>query len=104
MGSKGDQTHQAASVSPVIEGAVNTSKSWASVLGRSKTPNLDNNVLEVVLEKDSRGSFNVSDEDCCNLMRKLGLDQRPGIHVVGVQICPNGRGVIFLRLGHQEIL
>ena len=31
-------------------------------------------------------------------MRKLGLDQRPGIHVVGVQICPNGRGVIFLTL------
>ena len=80
------------------DGDSNTSKTWANVLGRSKAQNIDNNVLEVVLEKDTRGGFNVSDLDCCNLLRRLGLDQRPGVHVVGVQICPNGRGVIFITL------
>ena len=42
--------------------------------------------------------FSVSDVECSNLIRRLGLDQRPNVHVVGVQICPNGRGVIYLTL------
>ena len=29
-------------------------------------------------------------------MRKLGLEQRPGGQVIGVQICPNGRAVIYI--------
>ena len=74
------------------------SKSYASVLGQSLNPGNDNNVLEVVLAKDSRGSFSVSDIDCHNLMRRLGLDMRPGVNVIGVQVCPNGRGVIYITL------
>ena len=31
-------------------------------------------------------------------MRKLGIDPRPGVHVEGAQICPNGRGVILITL------
>ena len=72
-------------------------KSFASVLG-SNIPVRDNkNVLEIVLEKDSKGAFNVTEAECAHLMNKLGLDQRPGIHVEEVQICPQGRGVIFIR-------
>ena len=52
----------------------------------------------MILDKDERGPFIVSDFDCARLMRKLNLDQRPGIHVEGVQICPNGRGVILITL------
>ena len=73
-------------------------KSWASVLGGSLPIRDNNNVLEVTLEKDSRGSFIVTESDCFNLLRRLGLDPRPGIHVEGVQICPQGRGVIFITL------
>ena len=73
-------------------------RTWSSVLSRSITPAKDNNVLEVVLEKDTRGSFSVTEQECSNLIRRLGLDQRPGVHVTGVQICPNGRGVIFITL------
>ena len=77
---------------------VSPERTWSSVLSRNLKPSMDNNVLEVVLEKDTRGSFNVSEQECCNLIRRLGLDHRPGMHVVGVQICPNGRGVIFITL------
>ena len=73
-------------------------KSWASVLGRSLPARDNKNVLEITLEKDTRGSFVVTESECANMMRKLGLDQRPGIHVEGVQICPQGRGVIFITL------
>ena len=31
-------------------------------------------------------------------MKKVGLDTRPGVHVEGVQIYPNGRGVILITL------
>ena len=73
-------------------------KSFASVLG-SNLPVRDNkNVLEVVLEKDSKGSFIVTEKECAHLMKKLGLDQRPGVHVEEIQICPQGRGIIFITL------
>ena len=75
-----------------------TTRSWADVLGRNLAPCLNKNVLEVVLEKDIRGSFQVSEQECANLIRRLGLGQRAGVHVEGVQICPNGRGVIFITL------
>ena len=73
-------------------------KSWASILGQSLAPSLNKNVLEVTLEKDSRGGFTVSDLECSNLLRRLGLDQRPGVHLEEVQVCPNGRGGIFITL------
>ena len=72
--------------------------SWAQLLGSSLPPSWNKNVLEVVLEKDERGAFVVSDEDCARLLSKLGIDQRPGVHVEMVQICPNGRGVILITL------
>ena len=72
--------------------------SWAQLLGSSLPSNWDKNVLEVVLQKDERGAFIVSGEDCARLMRRLGLDPRPGIHVETVQICPHGRGVILFTL------
>ena len=72
--------------------------SWAQVLGSSLPSSWNKNLLEVVLEKDTRGSFIVSDVDCINMMRKLGIDQRQGVHVESVQICPNGRGVILITL------
>ena len=73
-------------------------RSWASVLGRNIAPSLNKNVLEVLLEKDYRGGFTVSDLECSNLLRKIGLDTRPGVEMEEVQICPNGRGVIIITL------
>ena len=50
------------------------------------------------LVKDSGGAFVVSDSECARLLGKLGLDLRPGVHMEGVQVCPNGRGVILITL------
>ena len=75
--------------------------SWAEVLGSTLPTSWNKNILEVILEKDVRGSFIVSDQDCARLMQKLGLDQRPGVHVESVQICPNGRGVILITLKNE---
>ena len=73
-------------------------KSYASVLRSSLKQKSDKNVLEVVLEKDVRGAFIVKEQECANMMRRMGLDQRPGVEVEEVQICPQGRGVIFITL------
>ena len=72
--------------------------SWAEVLGSTLSPGLNKNILEVVLEKDQRGGFIVSDHDCARVMNKIGLDMRPGVNVESVQICPNGREVILITL------
>ena len=73
-------------------------KSYASLLSSNLPAVWNKNVLEIILEKDVRGSFNVSEEDCAKVMGKLGLDSRPGVHVESVQICPNGRGVLLITL------
>ena len=73
-------------------------ESWASVIERSLIRSSEKNILEVVLEKDVRGSFSVSESDCAKYLMKLGLDLKPGVQVDGVQICPNGRGVILVTL------
>ena len=73
-------------------------RSWASFLGGNLPKKDDNNVLEVVLEKEFRGSFSVSQTECATILRKLGLDPRPGVQVEGVQIFPQGRGVICITL------
>ena len=77
------------------EGRSSEKKTWATVLGGTMLSRKDDNVLEVILEKDSRGAFVVKEAECAKMMRRLGLDQRPGVHVLGVQICPQGRGVRF---------
>ena len=79
-------------------GGVSGGKSWAALLSSNLPSTWNKNVLEVVLEKDERGSFNVSEIDCARVMRKIGLDQRPGVHVESVQICPNGRGLLLITL------
>ena len=76
----------------------NSSAIWSKVTGTGLESSKVKNVLEVVLEKDSRGSFVVSETDCARFLSKLGFDMRPGIQVEGVQICPNGRGVLFITL------
>ena len=71
--------------------------SWASAT-KSSLPKAGNNVLEVILEKDAKGSFQVSEIDCAKFLVKIGLDIKPGVQIDGVQICPGGRGVIFITL------
>ena len=71
--------------------------SWASVTSRFS----NKNVLEVILDKDYRGSYVVSENECAKFLNKLGLDLRLGAQVEGVQICPNGRGVMYITLGQQ---
>ena len=73
-------------------------ESWALVTERSIASSVNRNVLEKVLEKDSRGSFSVSETECARFLTKVGLDTRYGNHVEGVQICPNGRWVIYITL------
>ena len=73
-------------------------RSWASVLGGSLPKRDNKNVLEIVLEKSVKGSFIVSESECVHLMGKLGIDPKPGVHAEGVQICPQGRGVIFITV------
>ena len=72
--------------------------SWAEMLSSSLPTCWKKNVLEVILDKDERGSFNVSESDCARMMQKIGLDIRPGDHVETIQICPNGRGIILITL------
>ena len=52
-------------------------KSYAALLSSNLPSTWNKNVLEIVLEKDTRGSFNVSEIDCAKVLRKLGLDSRP---------------------------
>ena len=75
---------------------VKVGKSYAALLSSNLPSTWNKNVLEIVLEKDTRGSFNVSEDDCARVMRKLSLDPHPGVHVESVQICPNGRGVLLI--------
>ena len=100
-------TEKLASVSKVLnkssvpkdgESVSDTRESFAAVTSRLLEPAIKKNVLEVILEKDTRGSYNVSDTECARFLAKLGLDMRPGYQIEGVQICPNGRGVIFVTL------
>ena len=71
-------------------------KSWADVLGSTLPPCWNKNVLEIILEKDQRGPFVVNQEDCAKLLTKIGLNIAGQMEAV--QICPNGRGVIFATL------
>ena len=52
--------------------------SWAQKLGSNLPSHWDKNVLEVVFQKEGLGAFVVSDEECAKLIKKLGLDPRPG--------------------------
>ena len=71
--------------------------SWASVTGNSYTDS-DKNVMDIVLEKDSRGAYKVSESEVAHVLQKLGADLRPGVQVEAVQICPMGKNVIQVVL------
>ena len=71
-------------------------QSWAQLVGSTLPSCWNKNILEVVLEKDERGLFNVSDGEYSHLLTKLGIDPRPGVEIQSVQICPTGRGVILI--------
>ena len=63
------QTQSVASPANATSSGQHGPGTWAAVLGR--TLGLNKNVLEVVLEKDARGSFTVGEIECANLIRRL---------------------------------
>ena len=69
---------------------------WAQMVGGTLPSSWKKNILEIVLEKDDRGPFSVSDTDCSHLLVKLGIDPRSSVQIESVQICPTGRGVILV--------
>ena len=71
-------------------------RSYAALLRSNLPAVLNKNVIEIMLEKDFGGSFNVSVQDCARALIKLGIN--PGVQVESVQICPNGRGVVYVTL------
>lgn len=75
-----------------------SSLSWAERLGSSLPTSANKNLLEVLLEKDTKGPFQVSEEDVARLMRKIGFEPHSQGQVEAIQICPNGRGVIYFTL------
>ena len=72
------------------------SQSWAQLVGSTLPSSWNKNILEIILEKDTKGPYNVSDVDCCHLLLKLGIDPRSSLQVESVQICPSGRGLILI--------
>ena len=84
--------------SAAVDSGGTKSTSWAQRLGGSLPSRLQRNVLEIGLEKDQRGAFHVSDEECAKLLDKIGLGSLPIGQIEGVQICPNGKGVIYVIL------
>ena len=78
--------------------------SWAQVLSRNCPVKWNKNVLEVVLEKDGKGPFLVSHEECAKLLSKLGIDTRLGGQIEEIQICPNGRGLILITLKKDVVI
>ena len=79
-------------------------KSWAQMVGGNLPSSWNKNILEILLEKDDKGPFNVSDTDCSHLLSKLGVDPRPGGLVEAIQICPTGRGVILITFKQGVVL
>ena len=71
-------------------------RSWAKLVESTLPTSWNKNILEIVLEKEDKGAFNVSEVDCSHLLLKLGIDTRSSIQVESVQICPTGRGVILI--------
>ena len=76
------------------------SVSWASKAVESISKN-DRNVMDIMLEKDTKGAFALSDVEVARVLQKLGADMRPGVHIEGVQICPMGKNVIQVMLNKK---
>ena len=84
--------------------AATGSRSYAALLSSNLPSAWNKIVLEIVLEKDFKGPFNVSESDCARVISKLGLDSRPGVQVEAIQICPNGRGSLLITLKNEVII
>ena len=69
---------------------------WASLAEKGSLQRLNKNVIEIVLEKDSRGAFSASDNETSRVLQKLGMDIQT--HAEMVQICPLGRNIIQVTL------
>ena len=59
--------------SAAVDSGGTKSTSWAQRLGGSLPSRLQRNVLEIGLEKDQRGAFHVSDEECSKFLFAWGL-------------------------------
>ena len=77
-------------------GQVSDGQSWASHATKGSLRRLDKNVMEILLEKDERGLFDVSDNEVARLLQKLGVSLEN--HVEMVQICHLGRNTIQVTL------
>ena len=76
------------------------SVSWASKAVESISKN-DRNVMDIMLEKDTKGVFELSDVEVARVLQKLGADMRPGVHIEGVEIFPMGKNVIQVMLNKK---
>ena len=70
--------------------------SWADVLGSMLPCSWNKNILELILEKEQKGPFSAKEEDIARILTKIGLNIQNCVEAV--QICPNGRGVIYVTL------
>ena len=78
--------------SEVIMATSSDNISWASHASKGCVKRLNKNVMEIILEKDTKGVFNASDNEAAKVLQKLGVDVSN--HVEMVQICPVGKNVI----------
>ena len=75
---------------------VSDGQSWASHAERASLRRLEKNVMEIILEKDVRGVFDVNDNEVAKLLQKLGVSLQSQVEMV--QICPLGRNTIQVTL------
>ena len=52
-------------------------RTWANELGNKKLARNEENVMEIVLEKEEKGSFDIGEKDVAKALKKLGADLTP---------------------------
>ena len=55
------------------------------MVGKSLPESWNKKVLEIVLQKDFKGTFVVKGHSCGRFMKMSGLDTKPGVHIEEVQ-------------------
>ena len=71
-------------------------QSWASHAEKGNLRRVDKNVMEILLEKDVKGMFDVNDSEVAKLLQRLGVSLQNEVEMV--QICPLGRNTIQVTL------